>query len=57
MTRTHHTPVTTLRCNLSLIMLSLCAVQVVGDLQLAEKFQRSVALLRRDIMFAASLYI
>ena len=33
------------------------AAQVVGDLQLAEKFQRSVALLRRDIMFAASLYI
>ena len=32
-------------------------MQVIGDEELAKKFEESVATIRRDIMFAASLYI
>lgn len=33
------------------------AARVIGDLGLEEKFKESAATIRRDIMFAASLYI
>jgi len=33
------------------------AARVVGDEELAAKFEESVLTIRRDIMFAASLYI
>ena len=32
-------------------------VQVVGDVELAAKFEESALTIRRDIVFAASLYI
>lgn len=33
------------------------AAKVIGDVGLEEKFKESAATIRRDIMFAASLYI
>lgn len=33
------------------------AARVMGDTDLADKFAASVATIKRDIMFAASLYI
>jgi superfamily II RNA helicase len=33
------------------------AAKVIGDQELAQKFEDSVQTIRRDIMFAASLYI
>jgi superfamily II RNA helicase len=33
------------------------AAKVIGDQELAQKFEESVQTIRRDIMFAASLYI
>ncbi len=38
-------------------MLQLWCVQAIGDTDLAARFAESVATIRRDIMFAASLYI
>ena len=40
-----------------LLIRMLWYVQVVGDVELAAKFEESALTIRRDIVFAASLYI